>query len=88
MLKLSFIFAIVSGLSLVGTNLRRYFLFVYVCIAIRDPNHVIISPVTVFIFFNITETIIYIRYNIRGRRGRDSMVVGFTTTCAISTYHH
>jgi len=23
-----------------------------------------------------------------GRRGRDSMVVGFTTTCAISAYHH
>ena len=26
--------------------------------------------------------------NIRGRRGRDRMVVGFTTTCAISVYHH
>ena len=24
----------------------------------------------------------------RGRRGRDRMVVGLTTTCAISTYHH
>jgi len=24
----------------------------------------------------------------RGRRGCDSMVVGFTTTYAISTYHH
>ena len=24
----------------------------------------------------------------RGRCGRDRMVVGFTTTCAISTYHH
>jgi hypothetical protein len=23
-----------------------------------------------------------------GRRGRDRMVVGFTTTCAINTYHH
>jgi hypothetical protein len=23
-----------------------------------------------------------------GRRGRDHMVVGFTTTCAISAYHH
>jgi len=23
-----------------------------------------------------------------GRRGRDCMVVGFTTTCAISAYHH
>jgi len=26
--------------------------------------------------------------NIRGRRGRDHMVVGFTTTCAISAYPH
>jgi len=25
---------------------------------------------------------------VRGRRGRDPMVVGFTTTCAISTYRH
>ena len=24
----------------------------------------------------------------RGRRGRDSMVVGFITTYAISAYHH
>jgi Kef-type K+ transport system membrane component KefB len=23
-----------------------------------------------------------------GLRGRDRMVVGFTTSCAISTYHH
>ena len=23
-----------------------------------------------------------------GRRGRDRMVVGFTTTCAISVFHH
>jgi hypothetical protein len=23
-----------------------------------------------------------------GRRGRDRMVVGFTTTCTISAYHH
>ena len=28
------------------------------------------------------------RYNTRGRRGRDRMIVGFTTTCAISAYHH
>jgi hypothetical protein len=24
----------------------------------------------------------------RGRRGHDRMVVGFTTTCTISAYHH
>jgi len=27
-------------------------------------------------------------YRKRGRRGRDRMVVGFTTTYAISAYHH
>jgi hypothetical protein len=27
-------------------------------------------------------------YNNWGRRVRDHMVVGFTTTCAISAYHH
>ena len=26
--------------------------------------------------------------NVRCRRVRDHMVVGFTTTCAISAYHH
>jgi hypothetical protein len=24
----------------------------------------------------------------RGHHGRDRMVIGFTTTCAISAYHH
>jgi len=28
------------------------------------------------------------RKYIRGRRGRDRMVLGFTTTCATSDYHH
>ena len=27
-------------------------------------------------------------YNLGGRRGRDHMVVGFTTTYAISAYRH
>ena len=27
-------------------------------------------------------------YTTGGCSGRDRMVVGFTTTCAISTYHH
>jgi hypothetical protein len=27
-------------------------------------------------------------FSISGRRGHDRMVVGFTTTCAISAYHH
>jgi hypothetical protein len=30
----------------------------------------------------------YIYFQPRGRRGHDRMVVGFTTTCIISAYHH
>ena len=30
----------------------------------------------------------YLAYCYRGRRGRGRMVVGFTTTYAISAYHH
>jgi len=30
----------------------------------------------------------YHYYHNRSRRGRDHMVVGFTTTYALSTYHH
>ena len=30
----------------------------------------------------------YSSYTLGGRRGRDRMVVGFTTTYAISTFHH
>jgi hypothetical protein len=35
----------------------------------------------------MSETAVYI-LTIMGRRGRERMVVGFTTTCAISAYHH
>jgi hypothetical protein len=42
---------------------------------------------------HVKATIVYypkeqIHIHIRGRRGRDCMVVGFTTTCAISAYRH
>jgi hypothetical protein len=30
----------------------------------------------------------YTKTNTRDNRGRDCKVVGFTTTCAISAYHH
>jgi hypothetical protein len=36
--------------------------------------------------FNNISAIIFVE--IRGRRGRDRKVVGFTTNYAISTYHH
>ena len=34
------------------------------------------------------STFKYSMYQVRGCHGRDRMVVGFTTTCAISAYHH
>jgi len=39
---------------------------------------------------NISDSLIQsaIQYIHMVRRGRDRMVVGFTTTCAISGYHH
>jgi len=36
----------------------------------------------------ITNSNIYERIHEWGRCGHDCMVVGFTTTCAISAYHH
>jgi len=36
-------------------------------------------------FWRLREIVLSIY---RGRRGRNRMVVGFTTTCAISVYHH
>ena len=39
--------------------------------------------------YSVEEFIsIYISENHGGHRGRDHMVVGFTTTYAISDYHH
>jgi len=37
-------------------------------------------------FINAIADFLLLR--MRGRRGRDRMIVGFTTTYAISTYHH
>jgi len=37
---------------------------------------------------NIDICINWHSYFIQGRRGHDCMVVGFTTTSAISAYHH
>ena len=41
------------------------------------------------IFLNFTKLQLLESYNkLWGRRGRERIVVGFTATCAISTYHH
>jgi hypothetical protein len=41
-----------------------------------------------FMVFNATLTGSVSTSNYTERRGRDHMVVGFTTTCASSAYHH
>ena len=46
-------------------------------------HFVIISNVY---FYRYLWKLIHIYY--RGHRGRDRMVIGFTTTYAISAYHH
>jgi len=38
--------------------------------------------------YSYTAHCILVLTNPRNRRGRDRMVVGFTTTYAISAYHH
>jgi hypothetical protein len=35
-----------------------------------------------------SSSLIWLIFQIRGSHGRDRIVVGFTTTCAISAYHH
>jgi len=50
----------------------------------------------IYIWFSFDIIIIYhtilcssdYLYILRGRRGRDRIAVGFTTTCATSVYHH
>ena len=37
---------------------------------------------------NIQKRLYFLNVYKRGRRARDRMVVGFSTTCAIRTYHH
>jgi len=54
---------------------------------------VVLSPNLAFILNWEEDTNIKTKSNynylyFRGHHGRDRMVVGFTTTCAISAYHH
>jgi hypothetical protein len=47
-----------------------------------DKNGCITNIKQIRAHFNLLD------HPIRGRRGRDRMVIGFTTTCTISAYHH
>ena len=50
--------------------------------------NVLISDIRSQHFYKIFLAYISEEADFEGRRGRDRMVVGFTTTCAISAYHH
>ena len=39
-------------------------------------------------YYLIPFFVAFLSFSLRGRRGRDRMVVGFTTTYAISVYHY
>jgi len=45
-------------------------------------SYIMITPLHLYGYFWLS------RSSSGGRRGRDRMVVGFATTCAISAYHH
>ena len=47
-------------------------------------KHITVEPC--YLDFKIQNKLITNSHG--GRHGRDHMVVGFTTTCAISAYHH
>ena len=57
---------------------------VFLCPTIkRNPGNK-----NIYMFLSASIHYIYIVYGIGGHHGCDRMVVGFTTTCAISAYHH
>ena len=56
-------------------------------------NRPILCIISITVFFLIPHVIYKPFSNLQflsngGRRARDRMVVGLTTTCLISTYHH
>jgi dolichyl-phosphate-mannose--protein O-mannosyl transferase len=64
------------------TNLYRYFIY----FMINEIMSFLLCNYIVYITLQILKELIIERE--RGRCGRDRMVVGFTTTYAISAYHH
>ena len=48
----------------------------------------ILSDMFMFLYLNLLTTTNVPKWYIWGRRGRDRMVVGFTTTYAIGAHHH
>jgi hypothetical protein len=65
--------------------------FAHAMLASNLIFYVYINEIKDMFKYNQTEgkrCIIIITSSFGGRHGRDRMVVGFTTTCAISAYHH
>ena len=53
-----------------------------------DNFRIVYGYILIHIHYLINVINFLVTNNKRGRRGRDRMVVGFTTTFAISVYHH
>jgi hypothetical protein len=51
---------------------------------LQKRNVITLRQMLIFALFKLIAPFIIAR----GHRGRDCMVVGFTTTCSISAYHH
>jgi hypothetical protein len=56
-------------------------------LCITVPLHLSKSAI-ILMYEDLQFHLIYIFNSSKGRRGRDRMVVGFPTTCAINVYHH
>ena len=63
-----------------------YCQYLYNCIGNKFLQ--LLSPSPYKYINNINQMTTNAQVIYRGRRGRFRMVVGFTTTCAISAYHH
>jgi hypothetical protein len=66
--------------------LKKWLICLYKKIKLYNQHFILL----VFISSSMSETQVFLIENISGRicRGRIRVVVGFTTTCAISAYHH
>ena len=63
--------------------------YVYVPLFVFTKTYqCILSDMFMFLYFNLLTTTNVPKWYIWGRRGRDRMVVGFTTTYAIGAHHH
>ena len=62
---------------------RQQLEYIYICLC-KISTRVRSKPLNHHSQYYIKKKL----YGRKGRRGRDHMVVGFTTTCATSAYHH